>query len=100
MFRDIILKDLHDSIIFSVMIDSTQDIAVMDQLAICVRYVFQGMIYERLLKITIVDDSSGLALYELIKSELAKCGIAPSNIIACSFDGACLLYTSPSPRDS
>src|SRR5678816_3608235 len=88
MFRDIILKDLHDSIIFIVMVDSTEDVAVMDQLAICVRYVFQGKIYERLLEITVVDDSSGLALHELIKSELAKCGISTSNIIACSFDGA------------
>ena len=70
------------------MVDSTQDIAVMDQLAICVRYVVQGKIYERLLSLKVVDDSSGLALYECIKSELAKWGVKTSNIITCSFDGA------------
>ncbi|CAH0557837.1 unnamed protein product [Brassicogethes aeneus] len=88
MGRNIILKDLQDSIIYSVMVDSTQDIAVMDQLAICVRYVVQGKVYERLLEIAVVNDSSGLALYELIKLKLSEYGIAMSNIIACSFDGA------------
>lgn len=86
--RNIILKDLKDSIIYSVMVDSTQDVAVMDQLAICVRYVVQGKVYERLLEMTVIDDSSGQALYERITSELAKYGIQASNIVACSFDGA------------
>uniref|UniRef100_A0A6P7H0E8 Uncharacterized protein LOC114349311 n=1 Tax=Diabrotica virgifera virgifera TaxID=50390 RepID=A0A6P7H0E8_DIAVI len=71
-----------------VMGDSTQDVAVMDQLAICVRYVVQGKVYERLLEMTVIDDSSGQALYERITSELAKYGIQASNIVACSFDGA------------
>nr|CAI5851138.1 unnamed protein product [Callosobruchus analis] len=86
--RNIILKDLHDSITYSVMVDSTQDVAVMDQLAICVRYVVQGKVYERLLEMTVVDDSSEQALYERITLELAKYGILASNIVACSFDGA------------
>lgn len=38
--------------------------------------------------IVVVNNSSGLALYELIKLNLSKCGIATPNIIACSFDGA------------
>lgn len=75
MGRDIILKDLQDSIIYSIMVDSTQDVAVMDQLAICVRYVVHGKI-------------SGLSLYETIRSELISFGISMSNTIACSFDGA------------
>lgn len=88
MGRKIILKELQDSIIYSVMVDITQDIAVMDQLAICVRYVFQGKVCERLLEIAVVNDSGGLALYELIKLKLSEYGIVTSNIIACSFDGA------------
>lgn len=32
MSRDIILKDLGDSITYSIMVDSTQDVAVKDQL--------------------------------------------------------------------
>lgn len=86
--RNKILKDLHDSITYSIMVDSTQDVAVMDQLTICVRYVVQGKVYERLLEMTVVDDSSGQALYERITSELEKYGILASNIVACSFDGA------------
>lgn len=86
--RDIILKELHESVIYSLMVDSTQDVAVMDQLAICVRYVTKGKISERLLNLKVVDYSSGLALFEIIKSDLANHGISISNIVACSFDGA------------
>ena len=43
---------------------------------------------KRLLNLTVVNDSSGLALYEHIKSELAKCGVTAFNITACSFDRA------------
>lgn len=39
-----ILKDLSDSIICCLIIDFTQDVAVMDQSAICVRYVVQGKV--------------------------------------------------------
>lgn len=70
------------------MVDTTQDVAVMDQLAICIRYVLQGTVYERFLSLTVVEDTSGAALYEHINTELSKQGISTSKIVACSFDGA------------
>ena len=60
----------------------------MDQLAICIRYVLQGTVYERFLSLTVVEDTSGAALYEHINTELSKQGISTSKIVACSFDGA------------
>lgn len=44
-----ILNELQEAQIFSIMVDSTQDVAVMDQLAICVRYTIHGRLNERLL---------------------------------------------------
>ena len=70
------------------MIDSTQDIAVMDQLAICVRYIENGKVQERLLRIMIVNDATGKGLYDRLKDILTKFYLSMSDVIACSFDGA------------
>lgn len=86
--RNKILTDIHNSIIFSLMVDTTQDVAVMDQLTICFRYVLEGAVYERFLNVTIVEDTSGAALFEHIQTELSNLGISISKIVACSFDGA------------
>jgi len=43
---------------FSIQVDSTQDIGASDQAAICIRYIFNGEIKERLfalLKVTHLD---------------------------------------------
>jgi len=47
--QNIIVKDIKECQKFSIMIDSTQDVSVMDQLAICVRYVYGEKVSERLL---------------------------------------------------
>ncbi|XP_025406602.1 uncharacterized protein LOC112680656, partial [Sipha flava] len=65
--QNIIVKEIKECQKFSIMIDSTQDVSVMDQLAICV---------------------SGLALFELLKKELKRVGLPLNDIVACSFDGA------------
>jgi len=49
------------------MIDSTQDVSTIDQLAFCVRYVFNGIVQERLLSLVICKDSSGIALFKLLE---------------------------------
>ena len=38
---------------FSLEVDSTQDVAVLDQLAICVRYVHNGRVKTRLLSVLV-----------------------------------------------
>jgi len=73
---------------FSIMIDSTQDVSTMDQLAICVRYIFNGIVQERLLSLVICKDSSGIALFKLLEDNLKLHGLLLEDIVACSFDGA------------
>ncbi|KAG8175953.1 hypothetical protein JTE90_026937 [Oedothorax gibbosus] len=48
-----IVKEIKMAVFFSIEVDSTQDIAVMVQLALCVRYVFDGEVKVRLLKLLI-----------------------------------------------
>ncbi|KAG8171320.1 hypothetical protein JTE90_007310 [Oedothorax gibbosus] len=44
-----IVKEIKMAVFFRIEVDSTQDIADMDQLALCVRYVFDGEVKVRLL---------------------------------------------------
>jgi len=37
--------------------------------------MIEGNIFKRLLKLVVVKDSSGQALYDLLKQNLEKCGI-------------------------
>jgi len=62
--QNIIFNEIKESSIISVMVNSTQDVAVMDQLAIVVRYIIEGNIFKRLLKLVVVKDSNGKALYD------------------------------------
>jgi hypothetical protein len=83
-----ILNELQEAQIFSIMVDSTQDVAVMDQLAICVRYTVHGRVNERLLELVIVHDSSAESIFNLIKEKISNFGLSFKNVIGCSFDGA------------
>jgi len=85
---DLMLEQVKESGKFSLMVDTTQDVSALNQLAICVRYVLHGKVYERLLCLPTADNSSGDSLFNLIKSQLAEFGLEIANIIGCSFDGA------------
>ncbi|KAL4083556.1 hypothetical protein QTP88_028872 [Uroleucon formosanum] len=83
-----IAEDVITAKVFSLEVDSTQDISVTDQLSIFVRYVLNGEIYERLIKMCAQHDSTGKSQYDLIKAELNSLGIDLKNLISNSFDGA------------
>ncbi|KAL4148352.1 hypothetical protein QTP88_002616 [Uroleucon formosanum] len=88
IMQESIVNEIKQAQIFSILVDSTQDVAVLDQLAICVRYTLKNNIYEKLLKLTIAHDSTGIGLFNLIASEFSKLNIDMSKIVGCSFDGA------------
>ena len=83
-----IASEIHQAGIFSIEVDSTQDIAVMDQLALCVRYVHNGHVRVRLLTLSVAQKTTGEALYLQIKEELGKFKLSTAHIVGCSFDGA------------
>ena len=57
---------------FSLEVDSCQDVGVIDQVSICVRYVRNGMVNERLLCMTPIRTTTGRQYFELVKTELIK----------------------------
>lgn len=86
--QNCIVNEIKESKKFSIMIDSTQDISVLDQLAICVRYIYNGIVQERLLRLIVCSNSSGIAHFNLLEKELLKLNLSLNDVIACSFDGA------------
>lgn len=80
-------RELGDQI-FSIQVDSTQDIGISDQAAICICYIYEGEIKERLFALLRVEKSTGKALYELLKSCFLTYNIDFKNIVGESFDGA------------
>lgn len=60
-----------DAKYYSIMIDSTPDLSHNDQLAIIVRYCFEGKVYERCISFIKISSHSGLSLFNSLQ-ELKK----------------------------
>ncbi|KAE8737339.1 hypothetical protein FOCC_FOCC017199, partial [Frankliniella occidentalis] len=86
--QGLVLHKVKEAGIFSLQMDSTQDVGVLDQLCFTVRYVNRNGPVERLLRLRVSHDNSGEALFNLVKEEFAKLGLDIKNCVGCSFDGA------------
>lgn len=73
--------------VFSVLMDETTDISHKEQVAICLRYVEEGEIVERLLTISETDDVKGESLTNLLLETLKKHQLDVGNIVGQGYDG-------------
>ena len=73
---------------FSVQMNSTQDISAHDQCANVLRYVVADRAKERLVRLLNVDNSSGKCLHTVLRNSLAEIGVTLEQCIGDSFDGA------------
>ncbi|CAH2291402.1 zinc finger MYM-type 1-like [Pelobates cultripes] len=73
---------------FSVQVDSTQDVGIVDQATVVVRYVQDEAIKERLVAILPVKDATGKGFHELLMSCFDMLGLDFQRIAGESFDGA------------
>ncbi|XP_063820331.1 zinc finger MYM-type protein 1-like [Pseudophryne corroboree] len=88
MIKQKISQYVKDAVKFSVEMDSTQDIGVVEQCSIILRYTKDGMVSERLFGLVDVKSTTGEALFSVLKERLEMFSLPISNIIGCSFDGA------------
>jgi len=61
---------------------------VIDQLCICLRYVFNGKAEERVLALIPLDSGTGVHQFTKIKEVLVNNNIDIQHLISVSFDGA------------
>ena len=88
MIKEVVVKDVKDAGMFSVQLDSTQDVSVHDQCAVVVRYVKDDKAREKLLRMVNVTDSKAQSLHELLVASLSEVGLKLDTCIGDSFDGA------------
>ena len=92
IIRDFIQKSIAGEVksagMFSVEMDTTQDITTQDQCSIVVHYVHDGYVSERLLSLVKATSGTGEALFTILKNTLEKYGIDIKNCVGDSFDGA------------
>jgi len=88
LIKSTISKKIKEANMFSVLLDTTQDILVMDQCSIFVRYVVDGMIHERLISVKSCIDSTGKGMMNLLKKAVDTVGLDITHCIGNATDGA------------
>lgn len=88
LIRAKIAQEVTLSGMFSIQIDTTQDITSQEQCSIIIRYVLGNEILERLLAVVKCDNSSGKALKNLVVDILKMNKIDTRKCIGSSTDGA------------
>lgn len=72
----------------SVIIDETTDISRLEQVSICLRYVYQGITKETFVGFYETASTDGESLYKLVKDVFTDMQLNLSNIVGQCFDGA------------
>eukprot|EP00794_Sanderia_malayensis_P018410 gene18410-20265_t len=73
---------------YSIIADETPDNSKKEQLALVVRYVYQGVVEERLLAVKTVDETDAKTLLKTIMDELNECEIPIAMLRGQCYDGA------------
>lgn len=87
VIKETISKEIKESEMYSIQIDTTQDINAEDQCSIILRYV-NDRVYERLISITNCTSTTGEDLCKLVSNVLNELGIDVSKCIGNCTDGA------------
>ena len=80
MVQGNILQEMQGSSSFSIMVDESTDISILEQLVIYGRTVSGGMLKTQNLKIVDIDDGKATTILAAIISYLQSSGLDPSNL--------------------
>jgi len=62
-----ISSQIQEAKMFSVQLDTTQDVSVQDQCSVIIRYVNSKGVNEKLISIVTMKESTGKSFYEMFK---------------------------------
>jgi hypothetical protein len=86
--RSIILLEVKQPQIFSIIIDTTTDLSSLEQVVFVLRYVYMGKIKERLIALETADDSSGKGIFDVFQKIMQQYNINwKEYLYAQSYDG-------------
>ncbi|XP_078534596.1 uncharacterized protein LOC144821430 [Lissotriton helveticus] len=87
LLKEGIAEEIREAEMFSIQLDTTQDINVVDQCSIIIRYV-TDVVHERLVAVVDCTMTTGKALCELVCTALESMNISIANCVGNSTDGA------------
>jgi len=83
-----ISSQILEALMFSVQMDTTQDVSVQDQCSLIVRYVNSSGVHEKLLSVVTMTETKGKSFHEMLENKLLSSGLNIKNCIGNSTDGA------------
>jgi hypothetical protein len=86
LIKSTITKKVNEANMFSVLLDTTQDISVIDQCSIVLQFVTDGMINERLISVKSCTDSTDKGMMNLLQNALEMVGLDIKHCIGNSLD--------------
>ncbi|KAK0154533.1 Zinc finger MYM-type protein 1 [Merluccius polli] len=86
LIKENISREVREARMFSVQIDTTQDVTSTDQCAVVLRYV-TDMVHEKLIGVVSCESSTGEYFVQLLKETLAKVDIDIRNCVGNFTDG-------------
>ena len=85
---DEIIRHVKEAELYAIIADETPDLSRTEQLSILVRYVWNGVVEERLLAVEPMEETTAEALFHTINQKLQQCGIEVANMRGQCYDGA------------
>ena len=85
---DEIIRRVKEAELYAIIADETPDLSRTEQLSILVRYVWNGVVEERLLAVEPMEETTAEALFHTINQKLQQCGIEVANMRGQCYDGA------------
>ena len=82
-----IVAEINEAKFFTLMVDETIDCSGAEQLSVCLRFVKDGKIYERLLQLVEATDLSGAEIARQLLNILRNLRINPNFMIGQCYDG-------------
>jgi hypothetical protein len=88
LIRRKIVEKVNHAKAYTLQLDTTQDVSVVEQCAMLVRFVDEDGVHENLLALRACESTTGESIFRLIKQNLDEAGIDISNCVGNSTDGA------------
>lgn len=88
LMLELISQEIKEAEIFSMQIDTCQDISVKEQLSLILRYVKDGRVFETFAGFLECSSTSGNSLLLVVENHLEKCKIDIKKCVGCATDGA------------
>lgn len=89
--QDYIIKQVKDSVYYSVIADEVKDVSKNELLGISLRYIYQGKIYERGIAIVRLESLTASYISEKLMTVLQQLQLSPLDCVGQGYDGASVM---------